>query len=208
MWVQWFLNFSCKTNSANLTFYGSVGCPFPDLENMWRIMFNRYYTYFYAELSLCIGAQRKIVWYRCMSPISMFHILSRPVYKLQKQTLWRCCLPTTFHCLRARREHVKKSNKAARWCIWNDWTQQIKQTIYMMWDSTHNAILTHFFRLVASGWKWCDPTLRLDPNVQVTLARFAGDVDKCLEFLLDTEEGHFLGLTGQWSILSGRYKAN
>lgn len=35
--------------------------PFPDLENMWRIMLDRYYTYFYAELSLCIGAQRKIV---------------------------------------------------------------------------------------------------------------------------------------------------
>ena len=35
--------------------------------------------------------------------------------------------------------------------------------------------------------------------MQVTLARFAGDVDKCLEFLLDTEEGHFFGF--DWAVV-------
>ena len=39
--------------------------------------------------------------------------------------------------------------------------------------------------------------------MQVTLARFAGDVDKCLEFLLDTEEGP-LGFGGVW-LGSGPY---
>ena len=39
------------------------------------------------------------------------------------------------------------------------------------------------------------------PTVQVTLARFAGDVDKCLEFLLDTEEGP-LGFGGfDWAVV-------
>ena len=134
----------------------------------------------------------------------MFHILSRPVYKLQKQTLWRCCLPTTFHCLRARRENfqVQQSSPLVH-MKWLDPANKANNLIQFTWCEIR---LKTQYSHNSSGWEWLKMVLdpSLDPTVQVTLARFAGDVDKCLEFLLDTEEGHFLGLTGQWSILSGR----
>ena len=123
-------DFSCKTINANLTSYGWVGCPFPHLENMSTTFVTSLLFPHMQNFLLCIDAQRKIVWYHGMSPISMFDILSRPVYKPQKQTLWRCCLPTTFHCLLARWDKFEKVTKQPAGAY------EMTGTLCIMWDST------------------------------------------------------------------------